>query len=80
VTFTPDVPGTLSTKNTTIPNVTSAGSAARMVVESGVLKITTGSAPTLGTAITIKEVDTWTEGTAASLNTTNQTVIIPEST
>lgn len=80
VTFTPDVPGTLSTKNTTIPNVTSAGSAATMVVESGVLKITTGSAPTLGTAITIKEVDTWTAGTAASLNTTNQTVIIPEST
>lgn len=78
-TFTPDVPGALTTKNTTIPNVTSAGSAATFSVASGVLSITTGTAPTLGTDITIKEVDTWTAGTAASLNTTTQTVVVPGS-
>lgn len=78
-TFTPDVPGSLTTKNTSIPNVTSAGSAATFSVASGVLSITTGSAPTLGTAITIKEVDNWTAGSAASLNTTIQTVVVPSS-
>lgn len=77
VTFTPDVPGSLTTKNTTIPNVTNAGRDSAAVVENGILKITTGKAPTLGTNITIKEVDTWREGTAASLNTTNQVVVIP---
>lgn len=78
-TFTPDVPGILTTKNTSISNVTAAGQAAVFSVSQGVLQITTGSAPTLGT-ITVKEVDTWTRGTAASLTTTNQTVIVPEST
>ena len=78
-TFTPDVPGSLTTKDTSIPNVTSAGSAATFSVASGVLSITTGSAPTLGTAITIKEVDSWTAGSAASLNTTTQTVVVPSS-
>ena len=78
-TFTPDVPGALTTKNTSIPNVTSAGTAATFSVASGVLSITTGAAPTLGTAITIKEVDTWTAGSAASLNTTTQTVVVPDS-
>ena len=78
-TFTPDVPGALTTKNTTIPNVTSAGSAAIFSVTSGVLSITTGSAPTLGADITIKEVDTWTAGSAASLSTTTQTVVVPSS-
>ena len=76
-TFTPDVPGILTTKNTSIPNVTAAGSAAVFSVSQGVLKITTGSAPTLGTEITVKEVDTWTQGTAGSFNTTQQTVVVP---
>lgn len=78
-TFVPDTPGSLTTKNTTIPNVTAAGSAATFTVSQGVLQITTGSAPTLGTSITVKEVDTWTAGTAASLTTTTQSVIVPES-
>lgn len=78
-TFTPDVPGVLTTKETLIPNVISTGSAATFSVASGVLSITTGSAPTLGTAITVKEVDNWTAGSAASLNTTTQTVVIPNS-
>lgn len=76
-TFTPDVPGALTTKNTDVPNITSAGSAATFNVVSGVLTIQSGTAPTLGTAITIKEVDTWTAGTAASLNITTQSVVIP---
>jgi len=78
-TFVPDTPGSLTTKNTTIPNVTAVGSPADFSVSQGVLVITKGSAPTLGTSITVKEVDTWTAGTAASLTTTTQSVIVPES-
>lgn len=59
----------LSTNDVTIPNVTSAGSAANFVVQSGVLKITKGTAPTLGTDITVKEVDTWDAGSATTLGT-----------
>ena len=38
---------------TTVPNMTSAGSAATATVANGVLTITNGTAPTLGTAITV---------------------------
>lgn len=60
---------TLSTNNVTIPNVTNAGSAANFEVTAGVLKITKGTAPTLGNAITVKEVDDWDAGSATTLGT-----------
>lgn len=77
VTFTPDVPGQLSTKDTAIPTISSLGTATQMEVNQGVLQITLGTVPTRGTDINIKEVDVWTRGTAASLNTTTQNVVIP---
>lgn len=60
---------TLSTNDVTIPNVTNAGSAADFEVTAGVLKITKGAAPTLGNAITVKEVDDWDAGSATTLGT-----------
>lgn len=59
----------LSTNDVTIPNVTNAGSAADFEVTAGVLKITKGAAPTLGNAITVKEVDDWDAGSATTLGT-----------
>lgn len=79
-TFTPDVPGSLTTKDTAVPNITTVGQMTTAQVDNAVLKISTGSVPVLGNAITIKEVDVWTPGTAASLNTTTQSVVVPEAT
>ncbi len=59
----------LTTTAVTIPNVTNAGSAANFEVTSGVLKITKGSAPTLGTNITVQEVESWSAGSATTLGT-----------
>lgn len=43
----------ISVTNKSIPNVTSAGTAATASVSAGVLTITNGTAPTLGTAISV---------------------------
>ena len=56
---------------TSIPNVTAAGSAAAASVSNGILTLTDGVAPTLGTAIeaytTLSTGDSVTEGTAVSV-------------
>lgn len=60
---------TLTTTAVSIPNVTNAGSAADFEVSQGVLRITKGAAPTLGTAISVQEVDSWDAGSATTLGT-----------
>lgn len=79
ITFNANTPGKLTTQPQSVPNVTNAGSAANFTVVNGVLQIRKGTAPTLGTAITFNSVGAWNEGTAATINTTEQTVIIPDS-
>ena len=60
---------TLTTTAVSIPNVTSAGSAADFEVTSGVLVITKGTAPTLGTNITVDGVDSWDAGSTPAFGT-----------
>lgn len=58
----------LTTNNVTIPNVTSAGSAATASVSGGVLTITPGVAPTIAaTPITVKEVNVFTANTPTAV-------------
>ena len=59
----------LTTTTYTVPNVTAAGSAASFSVASGTLTLNTGSAPTLGTAFSIKGVNVFTANTPATLGT-----------
>ena len=68
---------TLTSEDILIPNVTDAGSATTMLVEDGVLKITIGSAPSLGTSITATKINSWNSGSAASLSTTTKEVVVP---
>lgn len=58
----------LETQDTSVPTVTDGGRSNTIVVDSGVLKITTALAPTFGTT-TIKEVKTWDAGSAPTLGT-----------
>ena len=60
----------LQINQVSIPNVTNAGSAAEMKVENGVLKIITGSAPTIAqTNIVVKEVGSFDPGAVPTLGT-----------
>ena len=76
-TFTTNTIPQLDTTDVSIPNVTAAGRDGGAVIEGGILKITTGRAPTLGTAFNIKSINSWNAGSAASLVTTEQTVVVP---
>ena len=60
---------TLTTTAVSIPNVTNVGSAADFEVSQGVLRITKGAAPTLGTDISVQEVESWDAGSATTLGT-----------
>lgn len=60
---------TLTTTAVSIPNVTNAGSAADFEVTQGVLRITKGSIPTLGNAISVTAVTDWNAGSATTLGT-----------
>lgn len=53
----------MTKSNVTIPNVTSAGTATSASVSAGVLTITNGTAPTLGTALTATYISAWDAGT-----------------
>lgn len=53
----------MTKSNVTIPNVTSAGTATNASVSAGVLTITNGAAPTLGTALTATYISAWDAGT-----------------
>lgn len=57
----------LNTTNFTVPNVTTAGAAASFQVESGVLKIGTGTAPELGQAFSITGVSSFTANVPTAL-------------
>ena len=59
----------LTTTTYTVPNVTAAGSPSSFSVASGTLTLTAGSAPTLGTAFSIKGVNVFTANTPATLGT-----------
>ena len=52
-----------------VPNVTNAGSATTASVSAGILNINIGSAPTLGTAISVGSASDWDAGSAATLGT-----------
>lgn len=52
-----------------VPNVTNAGSATTASVSAGILNINIGSAPTLGTAISVGSASDWNAGSAATLGT-----------
>lgn len=52
-----------------IPNVTSAGSATTASVTAGILNITIGVAPTLGTDISVGSASNWDAGSAPTLGT-----------
>ena len=52
-----------------IPNVTDAGSATTASVTAGILNITIGSAPTLGTDISVGSASDWSAGSAPTLGT-----------
>ena len=66
-TITAGSAATLTTTSFTVPNVTTAGAAASFQVESGVLKIGTGSAPVLGTAFSIAGVNSFTANVPTTL-------------
>lgn len=61
----------LKTTTHTVPNVTAAGSPTTASVSNGTLTIDVGSAPTLGTAISIKGVDTFSANTPTVIETEN---------
>lgn len=52
-----------------VPNVTNAGSVTTASVSAGILNINIGSAPTLGTAISVGSASDWDAGSAATLGT-----------
>lgn len=59
----------LTITSTSIPNVTNKGSAASFSVASGTLTLSPGSAPTLGTAISVGSASGWSAGTLPTLGT-----------
>lgn len=59
----------LTVTPTSIPNVTAAGSATTASVASGVLSITIGAPPTLGTAISVGSASDWSAGATPTLGT-----------
>ena len=68
-TNTTGVAASLTTNDYTIPNVESTGSAASFTVESGVLRIGTGTPPSLGTAFSVKSVNQFTANTPTAIET-----------
>lgn len=59
----------LTVTPTSIPNVTAAGSATTASVSAGILSITIGAPPTLGTEINVGSASGWNAGTAPTLGT-----------
>ena len=59
----------LTVTETSIPNVTAAGSATTASVAQGVLNITIGAPPTLGTAISVGSASGWNAGSTPTLGT-----------
>ena len=82
ITFSGGSPTVVTSKNTTVVTGVSNSATARAAsasVSGGVLNITTGILPTFDTA-SVKEIDQITAGSAATLSSTNQSVIVPEPT
>lgn len=59
----------LTVTSVSIPNVTDAGSATTASVAAGILNITIGAAPTLGTDISVGSASGWSAGSAPTLGT-----------
>lgn len=76
--FTTNTLPTLTVTPTEIPNITGTGAAATFAVSSGILTITPGTAPTLGTAISVGSASNWNAGTQATLSTAATTVVVPD--
>lgn len=79
-TFTANTLPQLTVTPVSVPNVTNAGSATTASVAAGVLNITIGAAPTLGTAISVGSASGWNAGSQASLTTNDTTVVVPGTT
>ena len=66
----------LTVNSTSIPNVTDVGSATTASVgNDGILVITQGAVPTLGTAISVGSASNWSAGTAPSLTYSDASVL-----
>ena len=68
------VAASLNSTDVSIPNVTSAGSAATFEVTAGVLTITPGEAPSLGTAIAATKINSFTTNIPTAVTFTPNTL------